>query len=220
MWYENSKIGDNVMNQHITNNKPKKKLFIILGAIILATILLVATISIILHLKNHSDQTEAIQTKKLEEDFSATIDAILGKSDANDAYISRMTAMTDDSFQIFDDSAIGNAVSNHIQYSIDNIEANDTSATVTIHLVSPDIYGFLQKSIENGSNFSDANDISNYLTSELDKGIDTIELTTECSFEYKDGHWYWFPSKEVLNALSGNLYMYFENNGYNNNGGK
>ncbi len=192
-------------------NISKKKILIISFSIILVLALIVF---VVIYISNTS-KTE--KTQILEKDFAATIDTILGKSEnnRNETCISGMVAVTEDSFRIFDNRELEEKISDDIQYQIKSVEIDGNNAMATIHWIGPDIYGYLQQSIKDGKHFENTNEIFDFiLSAELDKDTPKLELTTNCCFEYIDEHWYWIPSKDVLNLMSGNLYQYFENNGY------
>lgn len=149
----------------------------------------------------------------LKEDFSTTIGVILGENETDIAYISDMVAFSEDSYRIFADDDLSEKIEKEIEYSIKDIKIDQEKGTANLHFIAPDVYQMICDAIESGKTFASTEDLLAYVKEILDGEYPTIEQTVSASFQLINYHWYWEPSKDVLNILSGNLYQYFENTG-------
>ena len=201
-------------NEIIRKNMLKFCIFFVSILLIVAT-----TVSILAywHIINIPAISCLNKKMSLKKDFSSTIDVVLGKNESEVAYISDMVSFSEDSYQIFEDTNVSRKITSEIKYSIDDIEINRTSGIAKIHFIAPDVYKIISDAINNSKSFDSTQDLLNHIIETLSGEYPVIEQTVESSFELINDHWYWSPSKDVLNILSGNLYQYFENLEFFNN---
>jgi len=159
-------------------------------------------------------QNNNLKYEQAKQDVTLTLDAILNRTKPEEIYISGMF-FNENSYHIFSDNEAGAAISDHIEYKIKKFNFDKDNESVEISIHSPDVYKILVEIVEKDHSFDNTEELLKSVLECLTSTYPTIENTIECSMEYKSGHWYLKPNKELFNSFSGNLYGYYMNTGKN-----
>lgn len=147
---------------------------------------------------------------QLERDLNSTIESMLGKSDNEEADISRLNSLINKSDRLLTDTEAGDKICELVEYSIDKIEIKDEKGTADITVKAPDAYKMICQIAETQKT-DDKELLLKELLNKLNGDYETIEKTVTCNFEYNGKKWNLMPNKELFNVLSGNLYDYCAN---------
>ena len=190
------------------NLSKKQRIWIITSCcIVVAIALLVLLIAL---LKSALQDNDSNQQAK--DDLSGTINFMLGKDDAIEAYIYGVPSAVGTSNRIFSDHELGSEISKRVEFDIEILAVTGEEASAEIMVKAPDVYSMLCDIVKNNL-VSDTSSLLDELRLRLDGECLTIEKTITCSLKFSDERWRLVSNPELFNMLSGNLYEYYSNLG-------
>ena len=150
-------------------------------------------------------------TKKIEQDLSASIDALLNRSES-DGYIFLMNESKN--VMLFEENEITKKIYHAIHYQIKKIEIDGSESSAQLLITSPDMYTILEGSIY-GLNEDDVDKLLDIVNRALDTEYPKIESDVTVSLEQIGENWFLFPDSQLINALTGNLSQWYSQLGKN-----
>lgn len=144
-----------------------------------------------------------------EKDVADQIDIMLGVSYRQDEDDLFGGALGQNS--ILSQNEYGQKICERVEYEIENTEIDGESGKVTIRIKYPDVYTLLKESAVEFDSKDDVDEFLAMVSQKLESDYPETEKTVLCDIIFENEKWSVVANKDLLDALSGNLYSaYFE----------
>lgn len=195
---QNSELNLDVKRINANNKKKIIIIFIILSIII-------ASISI------GWISSEVLKSKgEVKRDLSVTLSVLMMQSE-EPYYI---YSVDDEKIELINDEKLSENFYKKCTYEIKKVKIVKDEATVDLNFSSPDIYDFLETSIDHTKTYK-----HDELVSEIINGLNNNVKFKTYQIQVKlikvNGNWYLKPNSQLSNALSGNLISWYSELGGN-----